>query len=258
MNLLDSSPSAARCGKIARLPLATRDALNRRLENNEPAGAILPWLNNLPETKLILAAQFQNAQVTPQNLSEWRQGGFREWLLRRELIQHAESLNEAAGQIRGSLPAPALADNLAVALVARYAALLNSWDGSITPEFENQLRVLRTLNHDIIQLQKSLHRAAEQNLKQEQARAARAAENAAQQREEEILPVSVALDVENFTRVYGQENGRLRAAFSNHLTLEEVNLICPPPSNPIVPNPTQSNQTTAAPVAAPRAAAAPL
>jgi hypothetical protein len=34
-----------------RLPRNIRDELNQRLENGEPAGAILPWLNALPEVK---------------------------------------------------------------------------------------------------------------------------------------------------------------------------------------------------------------
>src|SRR5579863_7162867 len=98
---MNPQSTAARRGKIARLSAHVRRQLNLRLENNQPADSILPWLNNLPETSQILAA--------------------------------------------------------------RYAALLNSWDGEITPEFEAKIKFLRGLSQDITRLQKSLHSAAQQN-----------------------------------------------------------------------------------------------
>ena len=55
--------------------------------------------------------------------------------------------------------APLLAGKMAALLAARYAALLNSWDGAPTPEFEDKLRVLRGLNRDLALLQKTLQQA---------------------------------------------------------------------------------------------------
>ena len=74
----------SRTGKIARLPLDLREALNHRLEDAEPASEILEWLNAQTKTKKTLAAGFEGRPITEQNLSEWRQGGFRDWLRRRE------------------------------------------------------------------------------------------------------------------------------------------------------------------------------
>jgi len=73
--------TSTRLGKIARLPHSIREQLNLKLHDNVPAKSILPWLNSLSETKAILAAHFDNRPVTKQNLSEWKQGGFRDWLL---------------------------------------------------------------------------------------------------------------------------------------------------------------------------------
>ena len=154
--------TTARRGKIARLPAHVRRQLNLRLENNQPADSILPWLNNLPETSQILADQFDGASITPQNLSEWRQGGFHQWLLLQELMDHASRLHEGVADLPVCEPT-VLADDLATALAARYAALLNSWDGEITPEFEAKIKFLRGLSQDITRLQKSLHSAAQQN-----------------------------------------------------------------------------------------------
>jgi hypothetical protein len=49
-------------------------------------------------------------------------------------------------------------------LAARYAALLNSWDGSPNPEFEDKLRLLRGLNRDLALLQKTQERSARQKV----------------------------------------------------------------------------------------------
>src|SRR6266404_7582993 len=68
-------------GKIARLPHNLREQLNLKLHDGLPAKSILPWLNSLPEVKAILAADFDHRPISKQNLSEWKQGGFRDWLL---------------------------------------------------------------------------------------------------------------------------------------------------------------------------------
>jgi hypothetical protein len=70
-----------RIGKIARLPHSIREQLNLKLHDGLPAKSILPWLNSLPETKAILTADFDNRPITKQNLSDWKHGGFRDWLL---------------------------------------------------------------------------------------------------------------------------------------------------------------------------------
>lgn len=47
-----------RTGKIARLPQAVREALDRRLADGEPANKLARWLNSLPEARAVLAAEF--------------------------------------------------------------------------------------------------------------------------------------------------------------------------------------------------------
>jgi hypothetical protein len=76
----------ARVGKIARLPLETREELNRRLANGELGGSLLRWLNELPAARDMLEFCFDGAAITKQNLSEWRKGGFRECGQRQLLV----------------------------------------------------------------------------------------------------------------------------------------------------------------------------
>ncbi|WP_414664866.1 hypothetical protein [Horticoccus sp. 23ND18S-11] len=82
----------ARTGKIARLPLAIRNEVNRRLRENEPGPKIIGWLHTLPEVLKVLDDYFREEPISPQNLSEWRQGGFVEWLDRLEQVERTKEL----------------------------------------------------------------------------------------------------------------------------------------------------------------------
>lgn len=89
----------ARTGKIARLPHALREQVNQRLLNNETSSRLLDWLNAQPEAAELWEIDFEGVPASPQNLSEWRQGGFREWRQRRERIENIKSLTSYAQQV---------------------------------------------------------------------------------------------------------------------------------------------------------------
>jgi hypothetical protein len=83
-----------RTGKIARLPAAVREELNRRLDNGKLAKNLVPWLNELPDVQRVLADLFGSRPITENNLSEWRRGGFQDWLLQEERRLRIEQLTE--------------------------------------------------------------------------------------------------------------------------------------------------------------------
>ncbi|HEV7925331.1 MAG TPA: hypothetical protein VGR14_08255 [Verrucomicrobiae bacterium] len=106
----------ARNGKVARLPLAVRLQLNERLRDGHSGALLLEWLNGLFEVQCVLERE-QASPITKQNLSEWRKGGFLEWLR----CQPAEPQTPASGQAeRGIEPLniASLDCNLAVSRVA--------------------------------------------------------------------------------------------------------------------------------------------
>src|SRR5690348_602889 len=84
-----------RNGKIAQLPKAIRDELNQRLENGEQGPELLPWLNLLPETRELLTKKFAGQPVNKSNLSDWRQGGYREWLKDKSREERIQRLSES-------------------------------------------------------------------------------------------------------------------------------------------------------------------
>lgn len=89
----------ARTGKIARLPHALREQVNQRLLNNETSTRLLDWLNAQPEAIELWEIDFEGVPASPQNLSEWRLGGFKEWRARRDRVEHLKSLTAHASDI---------------------------------------------------------------------------------------------------------------------------------------------------------------
>lgn len=100
-----------RNGKIARLPRAVRDELNRRLLDGEMGTGLLRWLNDLPEVRAVLAAGFGGRSINGPNLTAWRQQGFREWLLEQEVREMVVALGQGA--------APGVTETLVHAVVVR-------------------------------------------------------------------------------------------------------------------------------------------
>jgi hypothetical protein len=82
----------ARVGKIARLPAAVRDELNRRLHNGALGKNIVPWLNALPEVQRVLTELFGGHPIAENNLSNWRRGGLQDWLVEQERRARLEEL----------------------------------------------------------------------------------------------------------------------------------------------------------------------
>ena len=92
-------------------------------------------------------------------LSEWRRGGFQEWLTRQDLwaeVNNVEDFARDLGEERDNV----LADDVATVLAARYAALISKWDGEVDEKFEAKARVLNGLCRGVVRLQRGMHRAA--------------------------------------------------------------------------------------------------
>jgi hypothetical protein len=169
-----------RTGKIARLPREVREQLNRRLADGQPGAQLVVWLNALPEVRAMLGREFAGRAISEQNLSEWKQGGYHDWLARQEVLAQVRELAADAEELAGAADG-VLAEHLATVLSARYAALLADWPGEATDEFRRKLRSLRGLCQDIVELRRGNHSAA--RLKIEQERLARDRE----QTEEELV-----------------------------------------------------------------------
>ena len=154
-----------RTGKIARLPHHLRLQVNRRLADSEPGRFLLGWLNALPEVRTILQRDFDSRDISDQNLSEWKQGGYREWLSHQEALDQigeiAANADELAGAARGRI-----SDHLATLLAARYATALAAWDGVNGEDLQRKVSPLRDLCRNVVELRRGDHEVARLQLEQ--------------------------------------------------------------------------------------------
>ena len=81
---LDAPSAARRNGKIARLPKPTRDMINHMLDDGLPYHVIIDELGEAGEG------------LNAQNLTNWKQGGYQDWLKHQELIERVKAQVEAA------------------------------------------------------------------------------------------------------------------------------------------------------------------
>jgi hypothetical protein len=83
----------ARQGKFARLPAVLKSEVNRRLFDGQGAPQILPWLNAQPDAIRLWESTFEGMPASPQNLSEWRLGGHKDWLAQRERVENLKEIS---------------------------------------------------------------------------------------------------------------------------------------------------------------------
>jgi len=145
-----------RNGKIARLPDGVREELNRRLLNGERGNKLVDWLNALPEVQSVMAEDFDGCAVRPQNLSEWKQGGYADWLRQQEALKMLKQLASAETEpfeaAHGSI-----AEKTAAWLAARYLVEAQKLRPAESAEDWNRLR---ELCHDVLALRRSSLRTA--------------------------------------------------------------------------------------------------
>jgi protein-tyrosine-phosphatase len=106
-----------RVGKIARLPKEVRDEVNRRIEEGHEAKQIILWLNSLEDVKRIMAKMFGGEEVTDSNLSNWKSGGYKDWVNHKTTLEAILVMRNHAAEL-----AEETADNLTDILAAQAAA----------------------------------------------------------------------------------------------------------------------------------------
>jgi hypothetical protein len=150
----------ARNGKIARLPRDIRSQLNTRLQDGAQGKQLVRWLNSLPEVKKVLAQFFHSRPINDQNLTEWRQGGYEDWLAHQDIL--AQSLELAANQedLQTAAPGQSLTDHLTNALAFRYGAILAVPGPRLDEPALRHLRSLGRTCQAVVKLRRSEQNAA--------------------------------------------------------------------------------------------------
>jgi type II secretory pathway component PulJ len=125
------------------------------------------------------------------------------------LISQAHHLSESADELEESVEAHLLAGQLATLLAARYAALLNSWDGEVEAQFVEKVRLLRALNQDIALLQRTMRQAGQHKREHEQAEEDKEKRIIEEVKKETLAPIWAKLDRDQYEVILGGgERGR--------------------------------------------------
>jgi hypothetical protein len=156
----------SRNGKIARLPQGIREELNRRLRDGKAGPALLRWLNELEECQDVLDEEFDGRPITKQNLSEWRQGGYEDWVRKEEARQRVQVLMEKAGDLERDAGGMAIADRLGTLLAAELAVAMEQLD-SIQDPNERWAR-LKDITREVYRLRREDHHARRLRMAEEQ------------------------------------------------------------------------------------------
>jgi hypothetical protein len=154
-----------RLGKIARLPREIREQLNVRLQNGEMGTQLVEWLNGLQEAQAMLAAQFGGRPINEQNLSEWKQGGYEDWLRHQEDCAHARMLTENACELEKEAGEIRLEDRLAAPMAIALARLLREAEES--PGDAAKQKTLLGVARELALLRNGSHEAERVRLERE-------------------------------------------------------------------------------------------
>jgi hypothetical protein len=158
--------STTRNGKIARLPRAVRQQVNTHLDDGMEAEPLLAWVNALPETQALLREKFDGKAINPQNLSEWRQGGYQDWLRNQQRLELAEQMMEQGQELDEVAKGPSLSNRLGLVLTVELAARVKEWQAG-TDEPKERWRQLRELLRELGDLRREEHRAQRARIAQE-------------------------------------------------------------------------------------------
>ena len=154
-----------RKSKIARLPFNIREQLNHQIMDNVPAKDILSWLNTDPMVRHYMERLFQNRYITEQNLSEWRQDAYQEWLDYRSCVEDVRDLSEQAA--RAALT-DISGEHLLVALTAMFARMIKNMEKTDEIAFNRRVLVVQNLIKMALSLRRSEQRDEALRLKREQ------------------------------------------------------------------------------------------
>jgi hypothetical protein len=155
--------NVTRNGKIARLPCEIRDQLNRRLQDGEQGKRLVSWLNALPQVRHVLAEGFGGKPIREQNLSEWRKGGYPDWLAQQEALDLVKRVTADADELQPGATEP-LTEKLAPWLAARYFVAAK---GLLTENGEVDRKLLRELCNDVVALRRGDQNAQRLRLERE-------------------------------------------------------------------------------------------
>lgn len=158
--------SVTRNGKIARLPKCIRDDLGHRIEDGEQGKELVKWLNGLSGVQRVLKEQFDGRPISEQNFSEWKQGGYQDWLRDEETRLFVSQLTEQSDDLDEAADGQEISDRFAGLLAAEMTRLARTLLQKETDP-EKRWKRLCEVHRELSQLRRDDHRAVRVLIKRE-------------------------------------------------------------------------------------------
>ena len=152
----------ARNGKVARLPKVVREELNRRLEDGQQGRELLCWLNGLPATAQLVGSEFGGRPINKHNLSDWRRGGYVDWLRWQEREARIREVAEQGGELRARGEGAELSGYFATLTLAELAVDLDAIHDM--KEGAERWQRLKELTREAARLQHAFNQCRRQDL----------------------------------------------------------------------------------------------
>jgi hypothetical protein len=121
------------------------------LQNGERGKDLVPWLNSLPEVQAVLAAQFHGQPIGADNLTRWKQSGYRDWEEEQQTLQAVSTVFEQATDLR-DLAKDGLTDRMTLLLTAKMAMEIKRLNSE--PDAEKKSKIWRELIGSLVLLRR--------------------------------------------------------------------------------------------------------
>jgi hypothetical protein len=235
-----------RNGKIARLPQVIREQLNRRLDDGEPGGGLLEWLNTLPAVQAVLASEFGGSRINAQNLSNWRRGGYQHWQKQQERRANVRQLTEDARELTEDAGGVEISHHLSAVLVAELMEFARDSLANITDPAERCARMQEFLN-TLARVRRQDNLAGRLAIERERRARERVKEKEKDERRKECErdwePMRRQIKRSYMTDLYAKPDftSQTMATQDAESLLRDVKLDPSGPARSIVPDQTQSN-----------------
>jgi DNA-binding transcriptional ArsR family regulator len=237
-------------GKIARLPQVIREQLNRRLNDGEPGGGLLEWLNALPAVQAVLAAEFGGSRISPQNLSNWRRGGYQHWQKQQERRANVRQLTEDTRELTDDAGGVEVSHHLSAVLVAELTESARDSLATVTDPVERCARIGEFL-HALARVRRQDNLAGRLAIERERRARERVEEKEKDERRKECArdwePMKLHFKRSYMADLYAQPDftSQAMATRDAESLLRDVKLGPSGPVHsvaPVAPNQTESNQ----------------
>ena len=243
-----------RVGKIGRLPHHIRNQLNRRLQDNEQGTTLVEWLNSQPEVQATIQKQFAGRPVNEQNVSEWKKGGYQDWLRHEESRQIVSTLAEQKGELDDATDGAEISDQYASVMSVEFVTLTRKLLEEKT-DSRKKWEFLREVLRELSQLRRDDHRGVrttikrlrwEREVEQDDSESLKRYHEGL--RKQACAPIFARMQLESMAGMFGGgETGKKVAAFilevQNDLPPGTLGsgIAEPSESSPVHSNPAESN-----------------